>query len=525
MKMELESENENSRDGFKHVEVPYNFQQYLSSENCNIQVLCRTCLAIDPEEMHPLLSSRDTCMLAEMFTALTSIPVDKDDGLPTNVCSKCHNFIIKCYEFRTQCEKANYILKSILSRKSIPIAEPNEQNKGPFIQVKIESDPDIEVKEEISTDEVAHPTEFVEFKPSQNHSELSANDSSSLQNQSSSENSSNEEDINEQPRTPELSEEQTEFDSTLPSKSKEKYMMQYQNFLQWRNSKRTDSLSESLFMTYFKELSKKYKPSSLWCIFSMLKTTVWTKNGVDIKTYRNLINFLKISSDGYNSKKSKVLSLNDIEKFLTEAPDNRYLATKVALIFGITGACKRQELNNITTRDIENHGKMLLVKITNENNKIPRSFTIQGPFYEIVKKYESLRSTKAKTDRFFQNFQNGKCTSQPIGVNKFGSMPKEIAKYLGLPDADSYTGHSFKRTSVTLLAHSEADLLCLKRFGKRKSKNVAESYAKNKTDKDETEINVKHESKRSCKDPCPSTSTSNDLHAPSFTDEESFHLS
>ncbi|XP_073956428.1 uncharacterized protein [Choristoneura fumiferana] len=274
---------------------------------------------------------------------------------------------------------------------------------------------------------------------------------------------------------------QNASDSLLPSKSKDKYMQAYANFIQWKNSKNASSFnassfSENVFMAYFSELAKRYKPSSLWCIYSMLKSTVQNKNAIDIKAYTNLTAFLKRRSDGFYSRKSKVLTPNEVEKFIKEAPDNQYLATKVALIFGITGACRRQELNNITTKDIENHGEMLLVKIPNTKNKIPRSFTIHGPFYEIVKKYESLRSTKGKSDRFFQNFQNGKCTSQPIGVNKFGSMPREIAKFLGLPQADAYTGHSFRRTSATLLANSGADILTLKRHGGWRSNNVAESY-------------------------------------------------
>lgn len=112
--------------------------------------------------------------------------------------------------------------------------------------------------------------------------------------------------------------------------------------------------------------------------------------------------FLKRRSDGFRSQKSKVLTSNNVEKFINEAPDDQYLATKVALIFGITGACRRQELNNILINDIETHGSMLLVKIRNTKNKIPRSFTIHGPFYNLVKKYENLRTTKGKTDRFFK---------------------------------------------------------------------------------------------------------------------------
>lgn len=89
-------------------------------------------------------------------------------------------------------------------------------------------------------------------------------------------------------------------------------------------------ISENVFMAYFKELSSKYKPSSLWCLYSMLKSTVRTKNGVDLKTYSNLSAYLKRLSDGFRSKKLKVLSFDDIEKFIKDAPDNQYLATKVS---------------------------------------------------------------------------------------------------------------------------------------------------------------------------------------------------
>lgn len=153
-----------------------------------------------------------------------------------------------------------------------------------------------------------------------------------------------------------------------------------------------------------------------------------------------------------------------------------FISFQVVLIFGINGACRRQELANITTNDVENHGRVLLVQVKNTKNKIPRSFTIQGPFHDIVKKYEALRSTKAMSNRFFQNYQNGKCTSQPIGINKFGAMPKQIATFLNLDDPHEYTGHSFRRSSATLLADSGANLLTLKRHGGWRSNSVAEGY-------------------------------------------------
>jgi hypothetical protein len=51
-------------------------------------------------------------------------------------------------------------------------------------------------------------------------------------------------------------------------------------------------------------------------------------------------------------------------------------------------------------------------------------------------------------------------------------MPKQIALFLGLQDPDKYTGHSFWRTSATLLSNAGADLAVLKRHGAWKSSSV-----------------------------------------------------
>ncbi|XP_026321650.1 uncharacterized protein LOC113231544 [Hyposmocoma kahamanoa] len=307
-------------------------------------------------------------------------------------------------------------------------------------------------------------------------------------------------------------------------------MAAYETFIQWKTNKKASSFSENVFLAYFNELANRFKPSSLWCIYSMLKTTVKNKNNIDIKNYSNLTAFLKRRSDGYVARKSKVLSPTDVEKFLKEAPDYQYLATKVAMIFGVTGACRRQELSEVTAKDVETHGQMLLIKINNTKNKVPRSFAIHGPFYDIVKKYEALRTDKAKSDRFFQNYQKGRCVAQPIDINKFGAMPKEIAKFLNLPDPDLYTGHSFRRTSATLLADSGADLLTLKRHGGWRSSTVAESYVEDSVRNKSNictqithAINLEPQVKKMCPEPQPSTSRDTSYLLPRLSISESLN--
>lgn len=41
---------------------------------------------------------------------------------------------------------------------------------------------------------------------------------------------------------------------------------------------------------------------------------------------------------------------------------------------------------------------------------------------------------------------NGSPTIKPVGINSIHAFPSDIAHYLGLSDADSYTGHCFCRS-------------------------------------------------------------------------------
>ncbi|XP_051159761.1 uncharacterized protein LOC127280650 [Leptopilina boulardi] len=270
-------------------------------------------------------------------------------------------------------------------------------------------------------------------------------------------------------------------DDLLPAISKEKYNNKYLAFKSWTESKNVKTITENVMIPYFMELAEKYKPPTLWATYSMLKSTLKNNDNVNIAKFLKLTTFLKRKSEGYKSKKSKILSPENINTFLSEAPDEIYLATKVALIFGINGACRREELSNIKMEDVQHEGNLLLIQIPNTKTKVPRSFTVDGEFRDIVLKYEALRPKKTDCSRFFLKLQKGKCVNQVIGKNKFGKMPSEIATYLKLENPELYTGHSFRRTSVTLLADSGADLITLKRHGGWKSSTVAEGYIDNST--------------------------------------------
>lgn len=115
----------------------------------------------------------------------------------------------------------------------------------------------------------------------------------------------------------------------LPQKSKQRYNLTYDKFVEWQTSRNVKSMSEAVMLTYFEELAQNWQASTLWSHFSMLKSTISLKHNLDIGKYNRLMALLKRKSDGFASKKSKTLSSDDVERFLTEAPDVEYLATKV----------------------------------------------------------------------------------------------------------------------------------------------------------------------------------------------------
>jgi len=116
----------------------------------------------------------------------------------------------------------------------------------------------------------------------------------------------------------------------LPQKSKTRYEKEYSVFIKWcLANKAGSSYSENIVLTYLAEIGKSKKSSTLWSIYSMLRTTLLIKHDIDISKYTKVIAFLKRQSVGYKAKKSEIFKREEINKFLLEAPDDRYLMIKV----------------------------------------------------------------------------------------------------------------------------------------------------------------------------------------------------
>ncbi|KAG4081131.1 hypothetical protein HA402_011976 [Bradysia odoriphaga] len=229
----------------------------------------------------------------------------------------------------------------------------------------------------------------------------------------------------------------------LPKKSNDRYQQAYNSFQAWKSSKGATSNSERTLLAYFNEMKKKFAASSLWSKYSMLKSTMVIYDQIDISTYGSLTAMLKQASKDYVPKQAKTFTEIEMQRFMDTAPDVAWLDVKVVCAFGLSGACRTHEFPTIRMQDIARYDDMFYVTVPRSVTKTrnDNSFAITGALLDYVRKYESLRPGHATSDRFFLNFQKGKCTVQAIGKSKFYKMPRRIAEFLNLPDPENYTGN------------------------------------------------------------------------------------
>ncbi|KAJ8914224.1 hypothetical protein NQ315_003587, partial [Exocentrus adspersus] len=222
----------------------------------------------------------------------------------------------------------------------------------------------------------------------------------------------------------------------LPTKSRKVYEKSYEDLVTWCRAwcnlkKVLDEMNENVFLAYFNEKSKTVRASTIWANYSMLKSMVIIKNNIDISQYSKLKAFLKRKNDGYKPKKSKVLTVEQVDQFLSQAPDDQFLMVKVALIVGVAGACRGNELLQLSINDVTDLGSSILVNINNTKNNIDRTFLIKNApknpidFIQVYRKYMTTKNTSHS--RFLVQYKHGRCTTQPIGKNTFGKLPQTIA--------------------------------------------------------------------------------------------------
>ena len=66
----------------------------------------------------------------------------------------------------------------------------------------------------------------------------------------------------------------TAVNNLIPKKSKKQYENAYKEFKSWCMKNKANKISENILLAFFEEKSKSVKSSTLWALYSMIKTTL-----------------------------------------------------------------------------------------------------------------------------------------------------------------------------------------------------------------------------------------------------------
>lgn len=129
-----------------------------------------------------------------------------------------------------------------------------------------------------------------------------------------------------------LKKKEAAMNQLVPKKSVKRYDDAYNKFLAWQIENETESFVEDVFLAYFEDAAEHYAPTTLWCMYSMLKTKIIVHQNINIGRYSRLIAFVKQKNIGYKPKQATVFQPDEIKKFLLDAPDSEFLGVKVIML-------------------------------------------------------------------------------------------------------------------------------------------------------------------------------------------------
>ncbi|KAJ8971933.1 hypothetical protein NQ317_015439 [Molorchus minor] len=245
----------------------------------------------------------------------------------------------------------------------------------------------------------------------------------------------------------------------LPTKSRNLY-----DKAEWCKRKKVQTYTENVMLAYLHEKSNEYKSSMVWAQYSF-KIVIFEKK------FRWL----------YKAKKSKILTRDQIDSFLSQANDDEYLMIKIALIFGISGACRGDELTNLRVDDIEDVVLSLIITIPNTKTKISRTFVVTRTegntnILDLNRKYAALRPPHTSHGRFFVFYKSGKCIYYTASRQKhFWKNPKYN---IHLPRIIR-SNLIYWPLSINSISGCRSRHPTIKRHGGWKSTTVAEGYIHN----------------------------------------------
>ncbi|GAB0091570.1 hypothetical protein DMENIID0001_064260 [Sergentomyia squamirostris] len=140
---------------------------------------CQACLEETCEESQISIYSDEN--LKDIFHDVTSIKIDREDGLPGVLCVKCHTRLLDAHQFRQMCAvsalKFHKILDNLVPKRTknpLPLKKKKKPGRKSVKKVKKQIKKEFrseEEEEELYSSEL-HPTEYVSVELPEEHTKV-----------------------------------------------------------------------------------------------------------------------------------------------------------------------------------------------------------------------------------------------------------------------------------------------------------------------------------------------------------------
>ncbi|KAJ8968463.1 hypothetical protein NQ317_003608 [Molorchus minor] len=194
---------------------------------------------------------------------------------------------------------------------------------------------------------------------------------------------------------------------------------------------------ENVMLAYFEQNSKIWASttsSALWAHFSMIKAMLNVENN------------------------------QDIDKFIAEASDDKYLMFKVVAVMGILGACRREELCQISLNNIEDLENTLVVNISDSKTKLQEPLLLllrliltyislladSGENLRTIKRHRGLKGSSVAEGYLEDSLENKKGIACHILPNNCPSSNNSEIEHINSISSTASTNY---RADVLMKAH------------------------------------------------------------------------
>lgn len=244
--------------------------------------------------------------------------------------------------------------------------------------------------------------------------------------------------------------------SVYSAKSSRLYEKEYHKFMNFLQTKGQDEqITEENISEYFVELSGRMSPKSLWTKYFILKAVISRYNKIDLGLFGGLKELIQDFNKDSQPYVSKNFTRQQLVSFLSEAVDPVHLFHKVVLILATCGGLYRKQIHNLDVDTVIDETTRIRV-IVAKDDKTGTAFEFyiydnsEYPYATTIRRYMDLRPKDCSLKNFMLAYKKGKVLSYPAGINSFGTVPPIVARFLKLPEPDSFTARSLISTSKEL---------------------------------------------------------------------------